>query len=179
MSSEQAEPKRRVFFALWPQAAVRAAVDQAARELLGKRVKRINADKLHITLAYAGPVSPDTFQCLVNAAAAIQSPPFALAIDRVGHWPRPRILWAGPQHTPPEAWSLVRQLRQGLAQCGIEPETRPYQAHITIARKITRAQPLSEMEPIQWSISQFSLVESVTDPAGVRYQILRTWELEG
>jgi 2'-5' RNA ligase len=179
MSSARVEPARRVFFALWPQAGVREALDQAALGWLGKRIKRMPAEKLHLTLAYAGPVSPATYQCLEVAAAAVQSPPFALAIDRIGHWPRPRILWAGPQHTPPALWSLVGQLRAVLAQCGIPPETRPYQAHITIARKLSRAQALAEIEPIDWSISQFSLVESVTDPAGVRYQLLRSWELEG
>ena len=179
MSPESTEPARRLFFALWPRARVREELEQAAVAVLGKRVRRIRAQNLHLTLAFAGPVPPATHRCLVAAAAAVQSAPFALVLDRIGHWPRPRILWAGPQHTPPELWSLVGHLREVLADCGIPPETRPYQAHITLARKLGRPPPVSEIEPIHWSISQFSLVESVTDPAGVRYQILETWELEG
>jgi 2'-5' RNA ligase len=35
------------------------------------------------------------------------------------------------------------------------------------------------MEPIDWSISDFCLVESVTDDSGASYQILRRWPLVG
>ncbi len=180
MSSARVEPARRVFFALWPQAGVREALDQAALAVAGQahQAHACGQTASHARLCGTG-FSGDVPVPRSRRRRLCRSPPFALAIDRIGHWPRPRILWAGPQHTPPALWSLVGQLRAVLAQCGIPPETRPYQAHITIARKLSRAQALAEIEPIDWSISQFSLVESVTDPAGVRYQLLRSWELEG
>ena len=177
MSSGGDESRQRLFFALWPDEAVRTALDQQGKKLLGKRVKRVVAPNLHITLAFAGSVSGQVRSCLETAADDIRVPCFELGIDRVGHWPRPRILWAGPTHIPGELWSLSGALRQALEDCGIETGTRPYQPHVTLARKVSKCPEGAEIPPFHWSISQFSLVESVTDPAGVRYRVLRSWAL--
>jgi len=177
MSSDRGEKRQRLFFALWPDENVRLTLDQAAGKLLGKRVKRVIAPNLHITLAFAGSVSAVVRRCLERAADDIRVPCFELCIDRVAHWPRPRILWAGPTHVPAELWSLEGAMRQALEGCGIEPETRPWQPHITLARKLSRPPEDVEFPSLHWSISHFSLVESVTDPAGVRYRVLRSWAL--
>jgi 2'-5' RNA ligase len=179
MSPEGPEPKQRLFFALWPDAVVRSALAETGKQLLGKRTRRIAAEKLHITLAFAGPVTAPVRDCLLAQAATIRVAPFELQIDRVGHWARPRILWAGPTRTPPELWSLVGALNTAFEACGLVRERRPYQAHVTLARKISRAPARTALEPLPWSISHFCLVESVTDAQGARYQILGSWSLEG
>ena len=177
MSSDRNDARQRLFFALWPDEDTRATLDRSAGKLLGKRVKRIAAPNLHITLAFAGPVSSMVRTCLEAAASDIHVPCFELCIDRVGYWKKPRILWAGPTRIPAEAWSLAGALQHALAGCGIAPDTRAHQPHITLARKVSRAPESDEFQPFQWSISHFSLVESVTDPAGARYRVLRSWEL--
>jgi 2'-5' RNA ligase len=48
---------------------------------------------------------------------------------------------------------------------------------VTLARKVSKYPEGAEFSAFHWSISQFSLVESVTDPAGVRYRVLRSWAL--
>ncbi|MDH3560041.1 MAG: RNA 2',3'-cyclic phosphodiesterase [Gammaproteobacteria bacterium] len=179
MCSEPAEPTQRLFFALWPDAGVRAALAGFAQANIRKQARRVSEANLHITLAFPGSVTAGVRQCLEAAAAGIQARPFELAIDRVGHWPRPRILWAGSSHTPAEVWSLVKALRMALQMCGLQPESRPWQAHVTLARKAGRALPVTEIDPIHWSISDFCLVESVTDPSGPVYRIIRRWPLEG
>lgn len=177
MSSGRDEKRQRLFFALWPGERARTTLDQSAGKLLGKRVKRVVAPNLHITLAFAGSVSAAVHRCLEAAADDIQVPCFELCIDRVGHWPRPRILWAGPTHVPGDLWLLAGALRQALEDCGIEAETRPYQPHVTLARKVSKRPEGAGFPPFYWSISHFSLVESVTDPVGVRYRVLRSWAL--
>ena len=177
MSSGGNEKRQRLFFALWPDDTVRTALDKSAGKLLGKRVKRVVASNLHITLAFAGSVSGQVRSCLETAAGELRVPCFELYINRVGHWPRPRILWAGPTHIPAELWSLAGALRQALEDCGIETGTRPYQPHVTLARKVSKCPEGTEFPAFHWSISHFSLVESVTDPAGVRYRVLRSWAL--
>lgn len=179
MCPQPPEPRQRLFFALWPDAAVRAALAGSSRELLGKRVKRVPETNLHITLAFAGPVTGTVRQCLEQQAAGIRGAPFELAIERVGHWPRPRILWAGPVQTPPELWSLVSDLNRAFEACGLARETRPWQAHVTLARKISRAPATTAIEPVHWSISDFCLVESVSGPQGASYRVLASWKLEG
>jgi 2'-5' RNA ligase len=179
MSSGRDEKRQRLFFALWPDEEVRESLDQAAGELLGKRIRRIVAANLHITLAFAGSVGAEVRRCLEDAAEDIRVPGFELCIDRVGHWPRPRILWAAPTHVPAELWSLEGALRQAFEACDLKPDTRHFQPHITLARKLGRAPENSGFPPLRWSIRDFSLVESVTDPAGSRYRVLRSWALGG
>jgi 2'-5' RNA ligase len=179
MCSDTAEPTRRLFFALWPDDESRAAIASLAREQVHTQARRVAADNLHITLAFPGNVTVCVQTCLEEAAGRITGAPFELSIDRLGYWSGPRIIWAAPAQTPPELWSLAATLREVLGGCGLEPEKRPYQAHITLARKASRAITVTRIEPIAWSIRQFCLVESVTEPTGVRYQVLRTWPLEG
>jgi 2'-5' RNA ligase len=179
MCSNRTEPTQRLFFALWPDAGVRAALAGFALGNLRRPARRVPEANLHITLAFPGSVTAEVRDCLEAAAADIRAGAFALSIDRVGYWPRPRILWAGPTHTPAEVWTLVKELRRTMLACGLQPETRPWQAHVTLARKAVRALPVTEIDPVHWSISDFCLVESVTDPSGPVYRIIRRWPLEG
>jgi len=172
------EPARRLFFALWPDAAVRESLAFVSRKRL-HRVKRVPPANLHLTLAFPGSVTEPVQHCLETGADRVVVPPFELQIDAAGHWPRPRITWIGPTRIPAGLWSLVTALREVMQACGMVPETRPYQPHITLARKTNPGTVAGEFEPIRWSIRHFSLVESVTDPAGAKYRPLRRWELEG
>jgi 2'-5' RNA ligase len=177
MCSAPAEPTRRLFFALWPDEEPRLALAALAREQIRKQARRVAAENLHITLAFPGSVTARVQAGLEAAAGRVRGGPFELAIDRLGYWRGPRIIWAAPSETPAELWSLAAALRDILAACGLEPETRPYQAHITLARKAGRGPGISRVSAIPWPVSQFSLVESVSDPASVRYQVLHSWPL--
>jgi 2'-5' RNA ligase len=171
------EPTRRLFFALWPDAAVRdALVAVAARPL--RRVKRVRPANLHMTLAFPGAVTRAVQDCLEAEAGAIAVPPFELCIDTAGYWPRPRIAWLGPAHAPAEIWALSGALRTALERCGLVPEARPFLPHITLARKVNPGTTIGAFEPVHWPVGHFALVESVTDPAGAVYRPLRSWPLE-
>ena len=50
--------------------------------------------------------------------------------------------------------------------------------YATLARKARRARLPDSIEPIQWPISSFALVESKTLPTGAEYSVLRTWPLD-
>ena len=72
------------------------------------------------------------------------------------------------------------QVRQGVGRaCQLQPEARAWQPHITLARKAGRGLESGRTDPIDWSIRDFCLVESVTEESGPRYRILRRWPLEG
>jgi 2'-5' RNA ligase len=172
------ESTRRLFFALWPDAVVRESLAAISKQRL-RKAKRVPPANLHLTLAFPGSVTRPVQLCLETGAGRIVAPPFELLVDHAGHWPRPRISWIGPTRIPAGLWSLVTALRQVLEECGLNPESRPYQPHITLARKANPGTVAGEFEPIPWSIRNFSLVESVTDPAGAKYLPLRCWELEG
>ena len=180
MSLNEAEHRQRLFFALWPGEPVREALDAAGKSVLGKRIKRVPASNLHITLAFAGSVSDEVAACLAEGAAGLRLPPFHLEIDHCDLWPRPRIAWIGPTHTPPELLELVGALRTVFESCGLQAETRAYQPHVTLARKVSKLPRDARLhDTVSWSIRSFSLVESVTEPRGARYYPRAHWRLEG
>jgi 2'-5' RNA ligase len=172
------EQTRRLFFALWPGEAERAALDQAGRTLTGKRVRRIPEYNLHLTLAFAGSVTAAKQACLEQCAGAIRVAPFDLRINHAGYFPRPRVLWIGPEDVPQDLWELAGALRQGLLDCGLGPEAKAFQAHITVARKYRQGVPEHSFESFDWPVRDFRLVESVSTENGVRYVPLRAWPLE-
>lgn len=171
--------RRRLFLALRPNEALRAQLDRRLRKMLPRGIgRRIPVDDLHITLVFIGQVSGDIRACIRRAAGEVQGRRFELVLDRIGHWRRPRILWLGPAHTPAELFALVGALRERVAECGIPPEDRPYQTHMTLARKVQRP-PNLVVEPLVWPVDSFSLMESASASEGVRYRELAVWPLGG
>lgn len=167
----------RLFFALWPDEAVRAQLGHLARNLVHKDGRPVAAENLHITLVFLGSVTAERRGCTEAVAGRIQGKAFRLTLDRIGHWPKPRILWASPGDMPAELLALVRDLSEGLKTCGFMPETRPYQAHLTLARKVSRARSGLTMAPVAWDIDRFCLVRSLTLPEGAKYEVLASWPL--
>ena len=173
-----APDKRRLFFALWPEEPVRERLDNLRREAVGDGPGRpVARDKLHLTLCFLGGVDAGTAVCLEQAAGRVAVPPFTLTFDSLGHWARPQVLWLGAGETPEELSELVRQLRRAQADCGLKPEGRPFQAHLTLARKVRRRPSLPEVAPVHWPVSDFALVASETLPEGARYEVVGRWPL--
>ncbi len=141
--------------------------------------RRIPPKNLHLTLAFLGSVDAERQACLERVALAIRSPAFALTLDQAGFWPRKGLLWVGGT-SPAELLALVQEINQGLRTCGLVPETRPYQVHLTLARNVRglRLGHDRAVAPLAWKVSQFALVASQTLPTGARYEILKTWRLE-
>lgn len=167
---------RRLFFALWPDETSRERLARLARKTARRRGKRVPDENLHITLVFLGSVSAVQAACLVRATEDVRGEPFSLRLDRVGHWARPRVLWIGPSQVPDALLSLVRDLNDAARACGLATDPRPYNPHLTVARKVSAGRE-AEVDPVEWRVESFSLVESVTDPQGARYQVLRTWTL--
>ncbi len=170
---------KRLFFALWPNEVLHQKLYALGGELLGSnRGRRMPAENLHLTLAFLGYVNAERQACLERETSAIHSTAFTLTLDHAGFWPRKGILWVGG--TPPEALlGLVRALQQGLTACGLEPETRPFQIHLTLARNVRRLRLDRNhvVAPLTWKVTQFALVASQTLPEGARYEVLRAWDL--
>jgi 2'-5' RNA ligase len=99
----------RLFFALWPDAAVRAQLARwsaLCHASSGGRPTR--PQNLHATLAFLGEVAPARLPALSALAAQSVAPPFELALDHVGYWRRHRIVYAGTRQSPPAQLHLAR-----------------------------------------------------------------------
>lgn len=168
---------QRLFFALWPNDKLREQLHVLGQRSFSGSGRPVKRENLHITLIFLGTVDDTRRACAENAAASVKTPPFRLELDKVGCWPRARVLWAGASREPAALLSLVQQLTACLEGCGFQPEERPYRAHVTLVRKVARRVQPSSHSPIVWSTKDFHLVESRTCPEGVQYRVVASWPL--
>ena len=172
-----AEPVRRLFFALWPTAAVARDLYEAAQSVhraCGGRAMR--RDSLHVTLAFLGAVAASRVAAAEAAADAVAASPFVLELDRLACWKHNRIAWAGCSEVPPPLGSLAADLAQNLRSAGFSLDTRPFAVHATLVRNADCAAPLPvPTTPIRWPVDDFALIESHRGPAGARYEVVRRW----
>ena len=177
---DAARPERmhRLFFALWPSDAVRSSLAPRIRALQPHGVgRRQRPDQWHLTLEFLGPLPAARMADARTAADAVRGTACELRLDAVEYWRRPEVLCLVARETPPLLTDLVRQLRDALALRGFQPESRPFRAHLTLARKVQHPVTVGPFEPLPWPVEAFALVESVTDRAGSVYTPLVTWPL--
>jgi len=172
-----AAPRERLFFALWPEPALQAELARLGRRLVRKGGRRLPPEAIHLTLLFLGGVDPATRACLERAAGAVAVPAFELVIDRAGAFPRARVVWVGPAGAPPPLARLEAALREAAAGCGLEPDTRPFVPHLTLARKAAPVPAGPLPEPVRWAVADFALVRSRLRPGGAEYEVLRRWPL--
>jgi len=168
----------RLFFALWPNNTVRQAINELSQPITqDMKGKTVPLDNWHITLAFLGDIDEPTKQCMQQVAASIQGSRFNLSLDIVSYWPRPRVLWLGASETPLALQDLVTLMTTGLQDCGYRPETRPFQAHLTLMRKANPAKTYPTITPIAWAVEDFCLVRSTLERSSARYEVIGRWAL--
>jgi len=172
-------PERaRLFFALCPDASVRAALAALARDAQAECGGRaIPPENIHLTLFFVGAVERARIAALENAAGSLTTAGFELVLDRLGHWPHNRIVWAGATHCPAALATLAADLRSALARMGITGEERPYVPHLTLVRNAERRPSTRRIAACHWVVGSLALVESVPLGGGVRYNVQREWPL--
>lgn len=185
VKSRSAKQKvQRLFFALWPDEAARKQLKQCQesqpykQSLLDNPGSRaVFPGNFHITLAFLGNVDASQKACVVQIANGIQCPSFNFTLNRASHWLKPRIIVAGPDEMPKALVTLATHLRDGAIECGVEMDMRPYNAHVTLMRKIVKAPEGLTINPLTWIARRFVLIESTSRPEGVRYEVIQEWPL--
>jgi 2'-5' RNA ligase len=171
---------RRLFFALWPADATREALRRETRTVVrhcgGKPVTPAN---YHLTLAFLGNVPDERLPAIMAAARALEVPAFDLTLDRYGTFEAAQVLWIGPAEAPAPLRLLAGEIGHLMAEVAELPtDLRPFHPHVTLARKVRNPPELKPPRPVTWPVDGFALVESETDPAGARYQVIATFEKE-
>lgn len=165
----------RLFFALWPDEAVRKQLGEVANEIKEESLRYTKISNLHITLAFLGDVSASDQAVLMQLANKIQSSKFCLELNRIGWWRKPGILWIAPNTVPEVLKKLVEQLQTMIKQQGLSIDERPYKPHVTIARKVKVFTAPEIMVHIPWAVTGFALIVSKSTENGVDYQVVQEW----
>ncbi len=151
---------RRLFTALVPPVAVRAAVAAALPGDLGVRWAR--AEQMHVTLAFHGAVRDVGSLVERISTAAAGHPPIRLRIGGAGSFDHHggSVVWLGADGAT--ASDRV-ELRALAARCGA---SRRFTPHLTLAR-VRRSQAASALavaaavEPSEIVVNEVSVVESL------------------
>jgi RNA 2',3'-cyclic 3'-phosphodiesterase len=168
----------RLFFALVPDADVRAQLAPVAREwALRAHGRPTAAESVHLTLAFIGVVPRERVDVLVAIGAAMPRGRFDVALDTVGDFRHTRVAWIAPSAPPPALFALQAALAADLAARGFAVESRPFRAHLTLARKCGAALVTTTIPAIRWRIDRLALIASTLDRAGARYRELASWPL--
>jgi 2'-5' RNA ligase len=167
----------RLFFALWPSDEVRARIVRATsgsiRDAGGRPVPTAN---LHVTLLFLGETDARRLDALTSDAALVVARPFELFFDAIETWSRSRVLCLTCRQPPSAASDLALALETALAPRDSKRRDHAFRPHVTLARD---ARPVREtvIEPLDWRVSDFVLVESNMTKTGSQYSVIGRWPL--
>lgn len=178
------EPCRRLFFALWPDEAMRQAMERATRKAARASGGRpVPAASLHVTLAFLGSVPERRLPQLAAIAREAAGQPgggaahIELRFEHLDYWRAAHLLCALPAEPSVATLSLARRLRDALAAGGFSPDLKPFRPHVTVARKVSRPGRLEKMLPVAWSFAELALVASQTLPECALYSVIESYPL--
>jgi 2'-5' RNA ligase len=170
--------KQRVFYALWPDARVRADLAQAARRMHQlTQGNCVREDNIHLTLAFIGAVSMENMACLMTPPARVLTSPFLLTVDHWGCWTDKGIGWAAPSHVPTALRNLAANLSDWLHGAGLQVEQRPFTPHVTLVRHAHGVRLPNPIARIEWQVEEIVLIGSSLMRGGARYEKLGNWAL--
>jgi RNA 2',3'-cyclic 3'-phosphodiesterase len=150
----------RLFLALWPDAAGRAALLAWQRAVRWPPAARLtSAQNLHLTLHFIGAV-PAARVPELAAGVARPCPAFELLLDRFEVWPR-GVAVLQPATVPAPLTTLVDELADALKALALPVESRPFRPHATLARHATGATLADAPPPLRWPVhAGYVLAES-------------------
>lgn len=159
----------RLFYALWPDDATRAALLRLQTPLQGRKT---NYQNFHLTLAFLDRQPATLLPVLQDILANFPKPDLPLVLDRIGYFTQQRLAWASMHAVPDTLVTLQRNLMQMLLQrhISLNPQTA-FKPHVTLARN-TAPPPDLPFESIAWHANQIVLVQSTTEADAIVYRIL-------
>ena len=176
----------RLFFALWPEDGVRAAMHAAARTVESAyrpHGRMLGAHRYHLTMQFLGDFEELPEQVVhraMAAAASVRMAAFELSVDRAGSFKNKEIpWWLGCGSESQELRALWDRLGIALAKAGVRIKTghRVNAPHVTIVREATaHLHPPVAIEPIAWRVADFALIHSQLGSRNA-YTVLGQWPL--
>ena len=124
----------RLFIAIDIPDPIKDKICELRRNLPG--VRWTVRDQIHITMRFIGDSDDMLFSKIKSSLSEIKLPPFGLELTGSGFFPnerRPSVFWLGCGENRGLS-DLKEYMDLVLDSCGIPPERRKFQPHITVAR---------------------------------------------
>jgi 2'-5' RNA ligase len=144
-------------------------------------------ENYHLTLRFIGDIPGHVARDVDGALLAIRARGFALTLTGMGTFAKAGIsnaLWVGAERTP-SLDHLRNKIETALQRCGLEPERRKFQPHVTLARldnpaegkvaAFVQAHNLFRSEPIP--VEHFTLFSSLLNKDHAVYTPEAEYEL--
>lgn len=177
---------KRLFLALAISDDTKHAINQwRARHMETLTQKPVPLDNYHVTLVYMGAIEQSKYATLVEKLREVRSDNFQLTFSKTQHFRGAKALVLTPASIPPKLIELQRNINRVVKQVGLPFETRTYNPHITLYRKVSEAQfqTLEEdglpLPYVDIPVDHFALYESLSTETGVQYHMLEEFELQG
>ena len=167
---ELAGETARLFFALWPDAALQERLAAWARQAAGKG-RPMRRENIHLTLAFLGDTKAALVPDLIALARGLSFARILLLLDRIGYWKHNRIIWCGAERDPPALTALVAELRARLDSGGIAYDHKPFVSHVTLVRNAAGLDAAPAWSAPAWEAGDFALVTSMRIEGRVTYQV--------
>lgn len=171
--------RARLFFALWPEARIRAELARAAALIPpgdAPNAWRVRPERYHLTLAFLGELPAPGIEAALEAGDAVSAAGFSLKLDRVGHFVGANVVWIGPSECPPSLTALKAALDRELLHRQLPVGTAPFVPHLTSVRGVRDA-PDAPAPDIDWPVREFALIRNSSASGRSRYTVLRRWPL--
>ncbi|TWT12492.1 RNA 2',3'-cyclic phosphodiesterase [Planomicrobium sp. CPCC 101079] len=162
---------------------VAVVLDEARKEWNLTSHKRYTPPvDMHITLLFIGNDPNSEIEAAAKALERVEHAPFNLKINGVktfGKPSTPRIIYASVEDSE-ELAALQTSVRQALQQFNLNPDTKPFVPHITLAGKWKGGPPIEQqlrLEPATFQVKEFSVFQ--IEPQQVpRYIPIHTYQLK-
>ena len=143
------------------------------------------APNLHLTIRFLGHVEQPVALAVAGAVAAGRPQEFDLQLGALGTFKRgrlARVVWLGLAAGSEPAAALASTVEARCREAGLEPESRAFSAHLTLARARARdGAALPELGPPPalpaWRAGELVLYRSRLGRAGSVYEPLETIRL--
>ncbi len=165
------------------------AMAELRSQLSSAGVRATPPEQTHITLCFIGDVDESKVkritECVKRAASGFS--PFEMTLSGVGAFPnerRPSVVWIGV--TPANVVkALAAKIEKNLTDAGVAHDTKPFKAHVTIARCRDGFMPGGLFEEnrrtgfCRFECTEVLVMKSVLAPSGAKHTVLSRVPLTG
>jgi 2'-5' RNA ligase len=144
------------------------------------------AAMLHLTVRFIGSIEPSVVDAIANRLKELELEGFDLELGELGTFKRGRlvrVVWLQVRGGAEQARELGARVEAECGRAGLEPEARPFQPHLTLAR--ARARDGAALPPLPsiptdlppWRADELVLYRSHLGRTGSVYEPLRNLKL--